>query len=189
MRVATVVAIRHSLVWFYFMEKEIWKDIPNYEGVYLVSNFGRIKSFRRNWKTNERILAISIWAGGYRVIKLSDKNRIIKTYKISRLVALTFILNPHNLPEVNHKDGNKLNDEVNNLEWVNRSDNIKHALRIGLFTSRKGEKNSNAKLNNFQVRVIRKINDMYQREIAEIFNISRSQIALIRRNGSWKHVK
>lgn len=104
--------------------KEEWKDILGYEGKYEVSNLGNV----RNAKTNS-ILCKSI--DRYCGVKLS-KNNIKKFKSIHRLVAESFIPNPNNLPQVNHIDGNKLNNCVNNLEWCTRSENMKHAYKFGL---------------------------------------------------------
>lgn len=101
---------------------EIWKDIPGYEGIYQISSLGRIKSLERKIKTSkgERIVKEKIKKletnGKYILIKLC-KNSIIEHVSIHRLVAQVFIPNPDNLPEVNHKDENKHNNSVDNLEW------------------------------------------------------------------------
>lgn len=95
---------------------EIWKDIPEYEGLYQVSNLGRVKSFKRNGNSKDRILKPSKNRCGYLQVILY-KNRKTKTFTVHRLVALAFISNTLNLPCINHKDENKENNHVNNLEW------------------------------------------------------------------------
>ncbi len=99
--------------------EEIWKDIEGFEGLYQVSNLGRVKSFRRSAKfgsPNELILNPSLINSGYEVVTLySGKERVKK--QVHRLVALAFIPNELNLPCVNHKDENKRNNRVDNLEW------------------------------------------------------------------------
>ena len=90
---------------------EMWKDIEDYEGLYQVSNLGNVK----NIKTN-KILKPEETPKGYLRIRLS-KNHICKNYKIHRLVGKAFIPNPDNLPQINHKDENKHNNTINNLEW------------------------------------------------------------------------
>lgn len=124
--------------------KEIWKDIRNYEGLYQISNLGRIKSISRkvrckNYKreVKEKILKLNK-NKNYMQIALS-KNCICKTFLVHRLVAETFIENPKNLLEVNHKDGNKHNNSVNNLEWCSRIENMRHAKDNDLIKSNKGE--------------------------------------------------
>lgn len=104
--------------------EEIWKNINGYEGLYQVSNLGRIKSLERMVKSNnnnyrivkEKILKQNQDKNGYYVISL-NKNNKSKKYIVHRLVAQTFIPNPNNYPVVNHKDENKKNNCVENLEW------------------------------------------------------------------------
>ena len=103
---------------------EIWKDIKGYEGLYQVSNLGRVKSL---YFSKEKILTAHI-CKGYQRIGLS-KNGKQTLYYIHVLVAETFISNPFNLPEVNHKDENKLNNAVSNLEWCNRLYNNNYGTR------------------------------------------------------------
>ena len=104
------------------MDKEIWKDIKGYEGLYQVSNLGNVKR-------NNHILYKTL--RNYLGVKLS-KNNIKKFKSIHRLVAETFIPNLENKKQVNHIDGNKLNNCVDNLEWCTASENTKHAFKIGL---------------------------------------------------------
>jgi hypothetical protein len=102
---------------------EIWKPIPGYEGYYEVSNTGKVRSLTRTVIMKDgkprpikgRELKPKI-NNGYPTVNLS-KNGTVKTIRIHRLVALTFIPNPDNLPIINHKDENKQNNNVNNLEW------------------------------------------------------------------------
>jgi hypothetical protein len=107
---------------------EIWKDIAGLEGLYQISNKGRLKSLRED-KINGRILSVKNSKGWYLAINLIDRNGRRKTYRIHRLVAEAFIPNPQNKPEVNHKDGNKQNNDVSNLEWVTPQENIRHAIK------------------------------------------------------------
>lgn len=99
--------------------KEKWKDIPNYEGLYQISNFGRVKSFRKSTKyrcQSEYILKPYVPQHGYEVVTLYDKSTKHK-FLVHRLVATAFLPNPDNLPQINHKDENKRNNNVTNLEW------------------------------------------------------------------------
>lgn len=115
------------------MITEIWRDIPGYEGLYQISNCGRVKALPKLQgyiMRSERILT-PVVCKGYLIVHLS-KNGIVKNTLVHRLVAETFIDNPDNLPVVNHIDGNKQNPKVNNLEWVTQSENVKHAFKLGL---------------------------------------------------------
>jgi len=120
-------------------QKEEWKDIKGFEGLYQVSNLGQIKSlyFTSN-KTKkkyrrDKILKQQKDKQGYMTIRLSYFGKD-KTYKTHRLVAKTFIPNIENKLEINHIDGNKANNIVSNLEWTTRSENQKHAYKYGLQT-------------------------------------------------------
>lgn len=113
--------------------KEVWKDVKGWESKYQVSNLGRIKSLPKTW-----------WTGRYyhttpeRIIKGQGRYLRVACGYIHRLVAEHFIPNPRNKPTVNHKDGNKYNNCVNNLEWATYSENIRHAHRLGLNKSTLG---------------------------------------------------
>jgi hypothetical protein len=103
--------------------KEIWKDIEGYEGIYHVSNLGRVKRVATN-----RVLQPYRNKAGYLLVYLC-KNGKRKTHRIHRLVAQSFIPNPENKPEVNHLDENKINNMVSNLEWSTRKENCNYGTR------------------------------------------------------------
>lgn len=108
------------------IEGEIWKDIPNYEGLYQVSNRGRVKSFRK-LKSIIKIKVLKIiFNTRYFRIDLC-KNNIPKRHTVHRLVSQAFIPNPENKPAVNHKDGNPKNNFVENLEWCTIKENSHHS--------------------------------------------------------------
>ena len=120
------------------MENEIWKPIDGYEGLYLVSNTGKIKTLSRPVKCrknsdrilSERILS-PILRKGYFAIGLSKDNNF-KRYSLHRLIAIAFIPNPDNKPHINHKNGIKTDNRSVNLEWCTPSENLIHAFETGL---------------------------------------------------------
>ena len=113
----------------------MWKDIEGYEGLYQVSNKGEVRSldhYRKGRNGHEqivrgRILKINTSYGNYGSVMLS-KNGVTKRFYVHRLVALAFIPNPQCLPIVNHIDGNKHNNHVENLEWCTAQENVHHAM-------------------------------------------------------------
>lgn len=105
--------------------KEVWKSIEGYEGLYEVSNLGRVKSLQGK-KGDNYILSPISNVDGYCVVGLRKKG-IYKQFRIHRIVAKHFIPNPENKSTVNHIDGNKQNNCVSNLEWCTMRENIKHA--------------------------------------------------------------
>ena len=120
------------------MEEEVWKEIKGYEGRYLISNLGRVRGYPR-WVEQPRggkryidghILAQRLSGNGYMTIRLIGADGKNRTYTTHRLVALNFIDNPSNLPCVNHKDENKLNNCASNLEWVTYKENINYGTCI-----------------------------------------------------------
>ena len=113
------------------MEKIIegWKDIEGYEGLYQVSNLGRVKSLGNDKNKKEKIRKVRKNNFGYLHLTL-HKNRIAKDYLIHRLVATAWIPNPNNLPEINHKDECKTNNTVENLEWCDATYNNNYGTRI-----------------------------------------------------------
>lgn len=118
---------------------EIWKPVIGYEGHYEISNYGIVKSISRIIvdkngrisKKNELILKPGINRDGYLQVGLSINNKLFSHY-VHRLVAEAFIENPFNKTTVNHKDGNKLNNHISNLEWATKSEQAIHSLDMGL---------------------------------------------------------
>lgn len=102
--------------------EEIWRDIKGYEGKYQVSNLGRVKSLNYNRTKKEKVLDFKPSKAGYIIVRLCREGKS-KPYQVHRLVALHFIDNPNNYPQVNHKDENKTNNCVDNLEWCTQKYN------------------------------------------------------------------
>lgn len=121
------------------MENEIWKDVPEYEGLYQISNLGNIKSLSRRNKNRinqEKLMKLKLNSSGYYQVWLCKNNKD-KGFFVHRLVALAFISNENNFPEVNHIDTVKINNTTSNLEWCTHSYNMKHANSLGLISIKK----------------------------------------------------
>lgn len=118
------------------IDGEVWVDVPDYEGIYSISNKGRIKSLSRiknsgtrlEYISKEKLLKPSITKDGYLTVYLC-KNGITKSYALHRLVAIAFIDNKGELSDVNHKDENKLNNSADNLEWCSKAYNTAYGTR------------------------------------------------------------
>lgn len=109
------------------LENEEWLPIEGYENLYQVSNYGRVKSLNYN-KTNQEQIRKQSTNKGYQIIGLCKDGKR-KTFQVHRLVANAFIPNSNNLPQVNHKDENPLNNHVDNLEWCDCKYNINYGTR------------------------------------------------------------
>ena len=163
---------------------EIWKS-TGFDG-YEVSNLGRV---RRLHKTiPPRIRKLTTDTHGYLHVNLWHGGKS-KHFSIHRLVAIAFIPNPENKPEVNHIDGNKLNNRVSNLEWVTSSENQRHAFDMGLQVALQGEDAPRAKLTAEQVIYIRGNPDgLTCKQLAEMFNVSRVTIGDVQRGVYYRNV-
>lgn len=169
--------------------KEVWKSIkgyPNYE----ISNLGRIKRLPHYYRKQTLIMKQQPGTFKYYRVQLSRDGKL-KKFLVSRLVALHFLKNPKNLPEVNHKNGDKSNNKVSNLEWCTTSENILHAFRTGLKYMTRGEKCSWSKLTKEQVLDIRlrwKLKMYNMREIADHFKINKTTVWKIIHRKIWRHI-
>ena len=156
------------------MMNEVWKTVTGFEGAenyqhFQISNLGRVKNtktghIKMNQKTKD----------GYLQIRLTNKNKSY-TYRIHRLVALAFIDNPYKKKEVNHIDGNKENNNVNNLEWSSRSENMKHSHSLGL-SNHKGKNNPKSKRCVIVIDGTKEVTDTMQdmvRLMSEKYNINK----------------
>lgn len=177
------------------LENEIWKPVFEYEDYYEVSNFGRIKrkekqiySKSRNCyiKKKERICEQPIH--NYKYVNLIVYGKKTKLATVHRLIAIAFIPNPENKPEVNHIDGNKLNNSLCNLEWVTRSENTLHAYKNNLIPQ--GENHYNSKLTKSQVIDIFKRTHKGEKchDIAKEFNLNKETVTNIKFQKMWKSV-
>jgi len=122
------------------MNEEVWKDIQGYEGLYQVSSLGRVKALAKTiiykdgrvYPYKEKILKFSVGTSGYPTLHFYSLEGVRETCMIHRLVAKSFIPNPETKITINHIDGNKTNNQVENLEWNTYAENKSHALATGL---------------------------------------------------------
>lgn len=175
---------------------EIWKDIPGYKN-FQVSNRGRVFSKKRvvrsgngEREVGNKILNPTLDRYGYPEVCLRERGCPHRGL-IHRLVAETFIANPDEKPEVNHKDGDKQNNFVDNLEWVTAQENTRHAHELGLINLIKGETHHWSKLSADQVVEIRrryKQGGITQKELGKEFGVHKECIGDIVRGRNWKHL-
>ncbi len=156
------------------MAKEVFTNFGDY---YAVSTYGNVTSCVVGGE-----MSLRVTSAGYRSVNLRVGGRE-RTFRVHRLVAILFLDNPEGLPQVNHKDGNKLNNHVDNLEWVTAADNVKHAFDTGLAKGRPG------KLTEEDIRSIRELADsMTGAAIGELFGVHQGTIHGIVTRRTWKHV-
>ena len=121
---------------------EIWKDIDGYEGLYQVSDMGNVKSLNYNHTRRPKVLIPVRHRNGYLFVSIGGKQ-----YAIHRLVAQAFIPNEHNKAQINHKDGRKDNNLVDNLEWATPKENMVHAIGAGLIRFNTAKKRESGRVN------------------------------------------
>ncbi len=177
---------------------EVWKNVIGYEGLYQISNLGRIKSLSRYVKNrlgtgyslkSEKFLKLAI-NYGYHYIGL-HKNNKIKMFRVHRLVAIHFIPNPDSLPQINHINGIKTDNSVSNLEWCTAKQNTRHAHDNGLANPLKGVNCNLHILTEKQVLEIRSkyIKNVYGcNRLAKDFNTDSVNIWHIVTRKTWKHI-
>ena len=178
---------------------EIWKDIEGYEGIYKISNLGKVKSLSREYKHNmfgrktviktskEKILTININQGYEHVVLC--KNGKFKQKLLHRLLAKAFIPNPEDKLNINHIDGNGLNNSLENLEWSTQKENVRHAIKyLGAKDNYKTYRNRSEKMiiktqkeNNKFIAVYNSAKDM-----SKLLNMSIHTIRNYCRNGTPK---
>lgn len=170
------------------IEEEIWMDIIGYEGLYMVSDMGRVKRLsaiisNKRWgsMTVQEKLCRPNNCRGYKYCKLS-KEGITEMFLVSRLVAIHFIPNSENKSEVNHLRG-KDDNRACFLEWATKKENMEHSVKNGLH--KYGEGHPRSKLKKEQVEIILE-SKVSERKLAAIYKVSRSAINCIKSGRSWK---
>jgi hypothetical protein len=164
--------------------KEIWLDVIGYEGLYQVSNLGRVKSIRRK---KQIIMNPTVRNVGYCCLTFYKRD-VKKMHDIHRLVCQTFLPNPYNKKTVNHINGIKTDNRLINLEWSTQKENVNHASLNGLRKD-KGEHNNFSKLTNEEVYKIKYLHkDLTQVEIGKIYGVKQSTISSILLGQTWKHI-
>lgn len=165
----------------------MWKDVEGFEEYFLVSRDGQLFSKRTN-----KILKLNKVGGGYLAHTTKIGGRSGKNYclRIHQLVAKAFVPNPDNLPEVNHDDGDKSNNNDWNLVWMTPKQNVQHAFETGLNKPRRGTSNENAKLTSEQVKFIRekcrKNGGPYSsKQLGEMFGVHPTNISKAARGASY----
>ena len=169
---------------------EIWKTVEGFEN-YEISNLGRLKvnlKFRKYRSYQSKILNPNLDKDGYLTTGLSKEGKHYNK-KIHRLVAIAFIENKENKPCVNHINGIKIDNRIENLEWCTVKENNIHAIKIGLSGQVPGEKHHMSKLKENQVlEIIENKSFLSQKQLSLIYNISQGQISRIVNKKRWAHV-
>lgn len=175
---------------------EVWKDIPDYEGIYQASTLGRIKSLEKTLKSRfgfrkmkGKILKVNEKPNGYCYVILQD-NLNTKTFRLHKLIALTFIPNPENKPQLNHINGIKTDNSVDNLEWCTAKENTNHSI-LNKLRNQLVAKSHFSKLAENDVLDIRYLYDKGRKdikELANIYEVREETIRLIIKRKTWKHI-
>lgn len=168
------------------IETEEWRTVVNVTNDYQVSNLGRIKSMNFNHTKKPRIMKQRKDKDGYLLVTLF--NNCPTSMKVHRLVAMAFISNPENKPQVNHIDGNKLNNCLKNLEWNTSKENVNHAVNNGLKIIH-GEFNPKSVLKEKEVLEIRAIGKKISNaKLSKTYGVCTTTISAIKLNKTWKHI-
>lgn len=162
--------------------------ILEFDGYYIKKN-GEVFSTQRGGEL--RPLRCNASSSGYRAVRIKSNGGKI-FIGVHRLLAIMFIPNPHSKPCINHIDGNKLNNSLENLEWATYQENTQHAYRIGLQVSELGEDKGSSKLTNKEVKEIKQIlktTTLSQKQIGNMFGVGSSAISSIKNGRTWGHLK
>jgi len=177
---------------------EIWKKVKGFDS-YEVSDLGNVRSLERSYKTKNRwgecgnkkpsvvLRQVTTVSGYKKVVLYRDKKPYNKV--VHRLVAEAFIENPNKKPHVNHKDADRTNNKVSNLEWCTPSENVLYSFKLGL-SNQGGDKNNGRKVSSKEVLEVRRRKREGERAevLAKEFGVHRNHINLICRKGAWKDV-
>jgi DNA-binding XRE family transcriptional regulator len=167
------------------MHKESWRDVFGYDGVYQVSNLGRVRN------KHKKILTHWVSEDGYHSVTLVDKDSGRKNWRVHRLVGLCFVpIYSLERDQINHIDGNKWNNVAENLEWCNNSENQLHRYRVLKTGALYGVMNNRAKLTEQQTKEVKakyQTGEYTQKQLAEEYNVTQSTISQIVTNKIRKY--
>lgn len=160
----------------------MWKQIKNFD--YEINEEGIVRRI-----LSKRIKKSFLRKDGYIGIQLYKSKTKPISFQLHRLIAIAFIPNPNNLPFINHKDSNRQNNDISNLEWCTKQENVIHGYISG-FASNRGSKNGFSKLNEQQVLEIRKkkTEGLTHQQLANLYNVSYGCITGIIQRTNWKHI-
>jgi len=176
------------------MDSEMWKDVAEYEWLYQISNLSRVRRMAGSAKCYEnRILKQNVGSHGYLVVDLYKNNKR-KTFTIHKLILEAFVGPCPSGMECRHLDGNPANNKIENLKWGTRSENVRDAMKhkTSKIPHNKGSDHGMAKLNEWKVRIIKRLLEdgcLTQKEVSEIFEVNEPAISKIQTHRTWKHIK
>ena len=167
---------------------EVWKDVIGFEGLYMVSSMGNVKSLNYHRQRIEKLLVAKVSSTGYCQYDLC-KDKAVKQIAGHRLVAGAFLQNPESKKTVNHINGVKTDNRVENLEWATAKENSAHAYLTGLKVGAKGEKSVHSKLTDQQVVEIRaKAGTAKIKDIGAEYGVCISLVSQVINRKRWKHI-